>query len=116
MRAKKPTTTEGAMGRKRTIRAWRDPLFRATLSKSAREGVAHPSGENPVDDPRLHEVVGGFTFGDGCNTAGCFTACWTNECTQSCSPGTFVGDCYTKGAGNGCMTPLDMCTMGCPAE
>jgi mersacidin/lichenicidin family type 2 lantibiotic len=69
---------------KRTIvRAWVDPGFRATLSQAELALLPpNPAGEG-VPEEALQSVVGGFTFGSGCGTYGCFTACATSS---TCTP------------------------------
>ncbi len=65
-------------------RAWTDPAYRATLSASELAALPpNPAGEAGAENV-LEQVMGGITFGGGCGSLGCFTACATDTCTQSC--------------------------------
>jgi mersacidin/lichenicidin family type 2 lantibiotic len=79
-----------AMSRSRTktshiVKAWTDPRYRASLSAEERRQIPpNPAGET-ADENGLEAALGGFTFGSGCGTVGCFTLCPTGSCTCTCS-------------------------------
>lgn len=77
------------MDRYTLVRAWRDPVFRASLPvESLLELPKHPAGD-PFDDESDWSVrLSNITLGDGCETAGCTRIICTDPC------GTF-GSCLT---------------------
>jgi mersacidin/lichenicidin family type 2 lantibiotic len=95
---------------KKTVRAWRDPLFRASLKQEERDALArHPSGDNESGESDLDEVVGGFTLTSGCGTLDC------GGFTQVCF--TLGPSCGTQGAGPTCWSSqpyvCSTCCNGC---
>jgi mersacidin/lichenicidin family type 2 lantibiotic len=85
------------------VRAWTDPVFRASLSEEERKQLpANPAGEVDAED-NLETVMGGLTMGSGCGTLGCFTHCGTGTCTCSCF---CTGTCT-------CYCPTAQVTCGC---
>jgi mersacidin/lichenicidin family type 2 lantibiotic len=71
--------------KKKIVRAWTDPVYRASLSAEERQNLpANPAGELDSEDT-LESVMGGFTFGSGCNSMGCFTLCATSTCSCTCT-------------------------------
>jgi mersacidin/lichenicidin family type 2 lantibiotic len=79
------------------VRAWTDPVYRASLSEQERELLpANPAGETDSESG-LDAVMGGFTFGSGCATMGCFTLCGTGTCTCTCAC-TGTCTCYCPSA------------------
>lgn len=99
-----------SLSAQKIARAWRDPSFRAGLSAEERAAMPpNPAGESIVDESRLNEVAGGFTFGSGCMTAGCFTACWTNGCNTQTGCMSLSMTCTTQGAGTPCLSPVTTC-------
>ncbi|MGA8807126.1 MAG: mersacidin/lichenicidin family type 2 lantibiotic [Thermoanaerobaculia bacterium] len=74
---------------RKIVRAWTDPAFRANLSAEDRAKIpANPAGDDLDRD--LENVVGGFTFGDGCGTSGCTVFICTDPC------GTYGASCNTN--------------------
>jgi mersacidin/lichenicidin family type 2 lantibiotic len=74
-----------SMNKKKVVRAWKDPVYRASLSAEERRNLpANPAGEIDSEDTP-ESVMGGFTFGSGCASAGCFTLCATSTCTCTCT-------------------------------
>ncbi len=73
-----------------------DPVYRASLSPEQLKNLPpHPSGINSSERDALEHAMGGdeFTFGSGCGSAGCFSFCYTESCTQGC---TSVENCPTQ--------------------
>jgi len=63
------------MSSRKTIRAWEDPEFRATLSAAELDSMPDPVGGIELTDAELGQVVGGAQSGAsvGCNTKTCVT-------------------------------------------
>lgn len=84
--------------RKTTLRAWKDPLFRAKAVKKGRTVPAHPAG-TPTDFSELDQAVGGITFTGGCTSLGCSVSPCddTSVCgTLGSACGTSGGTCWTQ--------------------
>jgi mersacidin/lichenicidin family type 2 lantibiotic len=66
---------ENAMNSRKTIRAWEDPEFRATLSATEQAEMPDPVGGIELTDAELGQVTGGAQSGAsvGCNTKTCVT-------------------------------------------
>ncbi len=85
------------MDRRLVARAWRDPIFRASLPPEAlRDLPAHPAGD-PAEGGELSGPLLDITFGGGCGTAGCTKVVCTDPCTRTnvvqCSNTTDAGGC-----------------------
>ncbi len=76
------------MSKDRIVRAWKDPVFRASLSPEERAQLpAHPAGEAMVEleENELAMVVGGNTSNSNCqcysDAGSCGWICtFTTEC------------------------------------
>jgi mersacidin/lichenicidin family type 2 lantibiotic len=60
------------MSNKKVIRAWKDPVYRNSLSEAERAALpANPAGSIEISDADLGKVAGGLAFHTiGCHTGG----------------------------------------------
>ena len=101
------------MNRRETIRAWRDPVFRAQLSSDALEKMPeHPAGGN--DDPETDgaERLGIVSVSDACMltfTGGCTSAgCSVWPCPQPKPPRTCDAICTKNQVCEGSVSLVDL--------
>jgi len=49
--------------KEKTVRAWKDPQFRAGLTPDEKKNLPeHPAGDGALDDDDLEKAAGGWTF------------------------------------------------------
>jgi mersacidin/lichenicidin family type 2 lantibiotic len=75
------------MSNNKTIRAWKDPVYRNSLSEAERAALpANPAGSIEISDADLGKVAGGFVL----FTAYCTYYCNTMICpSQPCQTVTY---------------------------
>jgi mersacidin/lichenicidin family type 2 lantibiotic len=96
--------------RKMIVKAWRDPMFRSRMSHEDQASIpANPAGLSSLDEFELEQVVGGWTFTNGCTSLGCGSDdrcscnifCAKTDCKSDidCQPGGGTVDiqCTTGG-------------------
>lgn len=80
------------------IKAWKDPVYRASLSTKERESLpAHPAGGVELSDSELDGVSGAATSSVPCGIASFVTAAACNTfsdtlCSGTCGPWS-IGCC-----------------------
>ena len=68
------------MNKTDVVRAWKDPLYRASLSPEEIGGLpVHPSGLVELDDAQLKGTAGGITTAPPCSV-------WTFHNLRACCP------------------------------
>ena len=79
------------------IRAWKDPVYRASLDASMQADLpVHPAGEIALSDEELGQVVGGRRFG-GCGSH--------HSCPSSNHRTVSGSDCCATGLAGYCFAP-----------
>jgi mersacidin/lichenicidin family type 2 lantibiotic len=72
------------------VRAWRDPVFRASLPVGIlQELPRHPAGDLTDDETDWSVQLGSITLGAGCGSVGCTRVVCTDPCATfgpKCNP------------------------------
>ena len=81
------------MSTKNIIRAWKDPVYRNSLSENERAALPpNPAGAIEISDSDLGRVAGGEAPSSSwCNTWACSLSCPTHDiCTVLCETNVFT--------------------------